>query len=101
MSRVCHSPILYATHYWKLIPVVLRSEGWVCSRWISAIATSNPAESMDARLCLCCVELIANSEESYRVCVCVCDLKTLTMKRPRLDVGCCVTAKETKQAIYV
>jgi hypothetical protein len=52
---------------------------------IIGIAGLNPAESIDVRLlCLLCVvgsglgdELITFSEESYRVCLNVCDLETL------------------------
>ena len=48
----------------------------------------------------CCVggglrdELIARSEESYRVCVCVCDLDTSAVKRLMPDVGYCATEKK-------
>jgi len=52
---------------------------------------------------VCCVgsrlsdELIAHSEESYRmrahacVCLIVCDLETSAMRWPRFDSGCCAT----------
>jgi hypothetical protein len=53
---------------------------------------------------VCCVgsglydELITRSEESYRVCVCVClivcDVETSTMRRPRSELGCCATEKK-------
>ena len=59
-----------------------RSKSQVCSRFITGIAGSNPAEVMDVVCCvrffLCCVgsrlcdELFVRSEVSYRVCVCVC-----------------------------
>ena len=43
--------------------------------------------------CICtnsslCDELISRSEELYWVCLIVCDLKTLQMRRPRPDLGC-------------
>jgi len=52
---------------------------------------------------LCCVGsglcdgLITHSEESYRVCVCVClivcDLETSALKRPGQDLDCHTTEK--------
>jgi hypothetical protein len=43
-----------------------------------------------------CDELITRTEESYRLCMylMVCELKTSTMRRPRPELGCCVTGKE-------
>jgi hypothetical protein len=55
--------------------------------------------------CECCVlsdrglcdELIMHPEESYQLLVrlIVCDLETSTMRRPRPELGCCATAKES------
>jgi len=42
-----------------------------------------------------CDELIARSEESYRLwCVIVCDLETSWMKRPWPTGGCCAKNKQ-------
>ena len=47
-----------------------------------------------------CDELISRSEESCRVCVCVCvrlnvcDIESLTIRRPGPDVGCCAIEEE-------
>jgi hypothetical protein len=42
--------------------------------------------------------LITHSEESYRICVCVClivyDLETKQIRLPRLDFSCCATEKK-------
>jgi hypothetical protein len=58
-----------------------------------------------------CDELISSAEKSYRcvcvcvyvcvcVCVCVClilcALETSKMRRPRPDLGCCTTEKNTR-----
>jgi hypothetical protein len=40
-----------------------------------------------------CVELITSSVESYRLCLIVYDLESLTMKRPGPELGCCATDK--------
>jgi hypothetical protein len=58
------------------------SKALVCGRSIGVIAVSNPTEDMNVRLMfvVCCVgsgrcdELVTLSEESYGVCLCVCDL---------------------------
>jgi len=75
--------------------MAVRSKTWVCSRLISIIAGSNPAEGMDVRLlCLSCRVgsglcdgLITRSEDSYPWCVCVCiivcDIETSRMRCPR------------------
>ena len=70
------------------IPVALRSEPSVCSRRIAVISGSNPAECMDIHLLcwLCCVGsgmcdgLITRTQESYRLCVYVCDLVTSAVR---------------------
>jgi hypothetical protein len=58
-----------------------RSIAWVCGLLIARAAGSDPAEGFNfPLLCLLCVgvssdlcdELSALSEESYRVCMCVC-----------------------------
>ena len=52
---------------------------------------------------VCCVgsglrdELIARSEESYRMCVPECDLETSTMRRPRPMLGCWTTEKKISE----
>jgi hypothetical protein len=38
-----------------------------------------------------CDKLITRSEESYRVCLIVCDLETSTMELYSPDLGCCGT----------
>jgi hypothetical protein len=49
---------------------------------------------------VCCVgsglsdELITRSVESYRMCVCVYDLETLTVRQRRPEMGCYVTGKK-------
>ena len=44
------------------IPVAVRSNSYVCGRFIAGIAGSNPAEDMDVRLlCLLCVVYVAAS----------------------------------------
>jgi len=60
----------------QLIPVAARSKMYFCSDSIPGIAGSKPTDGMDFYLfCCCCVgsglcsELIAHSEESYRLCV--------------------------------
>jgi hypothetical protein len=74
----------------------------VFRRPIAGIAGSNPAELMDVLL-LCgmcyvgsglCDELITRSEESYRVCVCLCVLETKTNRQPRRELDCCATKKK-------
>jgi hypothetical protein len=42
-----------------------------------------------------CEGLISRTEGSYRVCVCliVCDVETLTIRRPKPALGCCATEK--------
>ena len=75
----------------KPILVAVLSKSYVFSRLIVRIAGSNPADSINVLsvvFVVCCVgsglldELITRSEESYRVCVCVClimcDLETPT-----------------------
>jgi hypothetical protein len=52
--------------------------------------------------CVCCVgsslceELITRSEESYRVCLIVCDLETSNVRRPRPDWGSYATQKKKR-----
>ena len=85
----------------------------MCGRSIARIEGSNLADGIGVLLVLvvCCVgsdfceELMARSEESYRECVCVCarvcvcvclivcDLETSTVRRSRLEFGCCATEK--------
>ena len=42
-------------------------------------------------------ELIARSEESYRVCVFVCVLETTTMWRPRPELGVSLQEEEEEE----
>jgi len=74
----------------KLIPVGGWSKAWVCRHLIAGIMCSHPAECMDVKslvfvvCCVCsclCNELITQSEESYRSCVCliVCAPETSTI----------------------
>jgi len=42
-----------------------------------------------------CDGLINRSEEFHPSCVCVCDLETLTMRLPGLDVSCCAKITST------
>jgi hypothetical protein len=61
-------------------------------------------------LFVCCVGsglcdgLITRSEESYRVCVCVClimsDMETSIMRRPELDLGCSAPEIKKKSEQY-
>jgi hypothetical protein len=62
------------------MPVAVRSKAYVCRRLLASTTGSNPADNIDVPsvvLVVFCVgnglcdELITNSEESYRVCVCV------------------------------
>jgi len=73
----------------------------------SAAAGLNSAEAID--VCLLCtvfvgsglgVELIIGSVESYRVCLIVCDLNILTVRRSVLELGCCGTQREKYTHIY-
>jgi hypothetical protein len=41
-----------------------------------------------------CDEQIIRSE-GYCLIVCVCDLETITMRRPRPELGCCATENKT------
>jgi hypothetical protein len=53
--------------------------------------------------CVCsglCDELIPHSEESYRLCMFVCDLGTSTMTHSRPQLGCCVTGKTEIFQLY-
>jgi len=71
-STVCSSTLLF--------PLTVYSEAQACSTSIVGISCSNPTVAMDVPLLMCCVgsglcdELITRSEQSYRVCVCVCVL---------------------------
>ena len=64
------------------VPVAAQSKAWVCGRTLSGTVGSNLARGMDVYRKCCilssgglCDELIASTEESYRVwCVIVCDL---------------------------
>jgi hypothetical protein len=66
---------------------------------IAGIADSNPTESMGVRLlCLLCVAWVVASVKSWSPVqgsptVCVCDLETSTLRRPKADLGCCATEK--------
>jgi hypothetical protein len=61
--------------YRQPIPVVTRSQAWVCGRSLAGIVSSNPTGGIDIRLlwvlcvvCWClCVGPITRPEESYRV----------------------------------
>jgi hypothetical protein len=66
------------------LPMAARSEVQVCGRSVAGVAGSNPTRSMDVfLLCLyavlscvgtgLCDGLITRSEESYRVCLILCD----------------------------
>jgi len=55
-------------------------------------------------LVVCCVddlceELIARSEECYRVYASVCDLETRTVRRPGLELGCGAITKKCQTAV--
>jgi len=72
------------------------SKAWVCGRSFAGIEVSNPAEGIDFHLlCFvaCCVgfglceELIARPGESWRLCLCVCDLETSTIRRSGPEMG--------------
>ena len=81
----------------------LRSKESVCSGLRAEIAGSNPSECLNVRLLclLCCVDsglcdrLITILEESYRLCVIVCDLETSTVRRPGPDLGLLPHRKRT------
>jgi hypothetical protein len=64
--------------------VTARSKAYVCGRLVAGIAGSNPAEGMD--VCLLCLYVVLSCagrglcdglnpcpEESYRLCLIVCD----------------------------
>ena len=50
-----------------------------------------------------CDGLIATTEGAYRLCVCliVCDLEPLTMRWPRLELGCCATERKIEAVAYL
>jgi hypothetical protein len=72
ISEVCSSTMLFLVVVWL--------EAKACSRSMAGIAGSNLSEDMDVTLFVCCAgrglcdELVTRSEQSYRVCVCVCVL---------------------------
>ena len=72
------------------------------------MAGSNPAEVMEVRLLfvVCCVgsvlvPLLSQQIPNSRVCliVCVCDLETSTMRRPRPEAGFCTTGNRTLRTV--
>ena len=86
-----------------------RSKAWVCCRSIAEIEVSNPTEGIDFRfLCFvaCCVggglceELITRPGESWRVCLCACDLETSTVRLPGPEMGCCAKCTRHKFLWY-
>jgi hypothetical protein len=70
-------------NYEQPIQVAVRSKAWVCGRLIAGIVVSNPAEGMICNYCVLCDELFTLIEESYRVCLIVCDIETSTVRRLR------------------
>jgi hypothetical protein len=82
--------------------VALQSRAWVRSRLITGTGGSSTAKSTYVRLsCLLCDvhvkglfnEMITRAGEPYRVCMSVCGLDTLTLRRPGPEVGCSATEK--------
>jgi len=67
-----------------------RSNAYVCGRSPAEIVVSNPTGAWMSVYCEClcsrigfCDELITSPEESYRLwCVVVCDLETLSIRKP-------------------
>ena len=48
-----------------------------------------------------CHELITRPEESYRVCLILCNLKTSTNVCPKSDLGCCTTKIAPRRLYFV
>jgi hypothetical protein len=64
---------------------------------MAAISVSGPAGSVGVFVtcAFVCDNLITLSEESYRVCVILCDLRISKIRRPTPNL-CCCTTKENR-----
>ena len=91
--------------YRQPIPVVGQSKALGCSNLTARIAGSNPEEVMDVLSCVCCVgsdlcdELITCSEDTYRLCVCVCVracVRSINLNNDAVQALeiCCATKKK-------
>jgi hypothetical protein len=86
---------------WHRSPVALRSKEYVWRRLIAGILGLNPTECVYVRLlCLLCVVQVAASAMGWSLlqsnatgcaCLILCDLETLTKRRPRPELDCCAT----------
>ena len=71
------------------IPVVARSEEWVCGRWLAGIASSNPTRDMDSLLVtvVCCqVELCVSVAARSKEWVCCRWLAGIASSNPTRDM---------------
>jgi hypothetical protein len=78
------------------IPVAARFKAWTCGRLLAGIVGSYPAGLWTCVYYECCVlsgrvlsvGLITRPEETYRVCVLLCDRESSIMRRPWHTSGC-------------
>jgi hypothetical protein len=93
----CQKAIIRALCFVNPVPVAVRYKAWVCSR--SRFRISMRAWILVRwHFIMCCagngfLSFVQKIHTRY-VCLTVSDLETLTMRRPRPDLGCCATEEE-------